>query len=115
MDVNAKRDTSMTKIEKSVFFPRNAVSFFQTIMKVYSPTYYKFTDGLTIAAPTCKANEVYSDCVNGGCDARNCSQLGKPVPCVKIRPEACVKGCVCGDGYLRADNGTCIPVKECRK
>ncbi|KAL0840526.1 hypothetical protein ABMA28_015745 [Loxostege sticticalis] len=64
--------------------------------------------------PTCKANEVYSDCVNGGCDARNCSQLGKPVSCVKIRPEACVKGCVCGDGYLRADNGTCIPVKECR-
>ncbi|XP_028162856.1 zonadhesin-like isoform X1 [Ostrinia furnacalis] len=63
--------------------------------------------------PTCKDNEEYSDCINGGCDARNCSQLGNPIPCVKLNPDDCIKGCVCSSGYLRADNGTCIPVKEC--
>ncbi|XP_063361523.1 zonadhesin-like [Cydia amplana] len=63
--------------------------------------------------PTCPANEEYNTCINGGCDARNCSQLGKPVPCIKIDPKYCIKGCVCVKGYLRTKNGTCVPEKQC--
>ncbi|CAH2992094.1 unnamed protein product [Chilo suppressalis] len=61
----------------------------------------------------CKDNEVYSNCTNGGCDARNCSQLGSPVPCVKLDPADCIRGCVCVKGFLRSKNGTCIPSENC--
>lgn len=27
----------------------------------------------------------------------------------------CIGGCICKDGYLRDDNGKCIPKTECRK
>ncbi|XP_063621724.1 zonadhesin-like [Cydia splendana] len=62
---------------------------------------------------TCPVNEEYSTCINGGCVARNCSQLGKPVICVKIDPKYCIKGCVCIKGYLRDKNGICVPEKQC--
>ncbi|KAJ8732169.1 hypothetical protein PYW08_014899 [Mythimna loreyi] len=65
------------------------------------------------SAPVCKEHEVYSKCINGGCQARNCNQLGQPVPCVKLDPKSCIKGCVCEDGYLRARNGTCVPEDKC--
>ncbi|XP_075970402.1 uncharacterized protein LOC142972888 isoform X3 [Anticarsia gemmatalis] len=64
--------------------------------------------------PVCGKNEVYSDCINGGCQPRNCSQFGKDVPCVKMDPDCCIKGCVCKEKYLRADNGTCIPEDQCK-
>ncbi|XP_053602164.1 antichymotrypsin-2-like isoform X2 [Plodia interpunctella] len=63
--------------------------------------------------PKCPENEEFSNCTNGGCDARNCSQLGNPVPCVKLDPDACKKGCVCANGYLRTDNGSCILKSQC--
>ncbi|KAF9417866.1 hypothetical protein HW555_005163 [Spodoptera exigua] len=63
--------------------------------------------------PRCEENEVFSNCTNGGCDPRNCSQLGKPVPCVKMNPDDCIKGCICKEGYLRARNGTCVPIDKC--
>nr|WDD44670.1 zonadhesin 2 [Ephestia kuehniella] len=63
--------------------------------------------------PTCPKHEVFSNCTNGDCEAQNCSQLGYPVPCVKINPDECQKGCVCDEGYLRAENGTCIPKSQC--
>ncbi|CAB3243926.1 unnamed protein product [Arctia plantaginis] len=65
--------------------------------------------------PTCGKNEVYSKCINGGCEPKNCSQFGKQVPCVKMKPEKCVKGCLCKEKYLRASNGTCIPEDQCIK
>ncbi|KAJ0180002.1 hypothetical protein K1T71_004593 [Dendrolimus kikuchii] len=61
--------------------------------------------------PVCPKNEIPSDCVNGGCDKRNCSQLKQPAIC--IDPSECFKGCVCKKDYLRADNGTCVPMEEC--
>ncbi|XP_063532027.1 zonadhesin-like [Cydia strobilella] len=61
--------------------------------------------------PTCKANEVYSSCINGGCGAKNCSQINKSSICVD--PAICRKGCICKEGYLKADNGTCIPKDQC--
>ncbi|XP_063361403.1 zonadhesin-like [Cydia amplana] len=64
-------------------------------------------------APTCPANEVYSTCIQSSCTARNCSQLGKPVPCIKIDPKYCIKGCVCKEGYLRNAKGICVPKDQC--
>ncbi|XP_052750912.1 zonadhesin-like isoform X2 [Galleria mellonella] len=64
-------------------------------------------------SPVCGVHEVFSNCTNGGCSPRNCSQWGKPIPCIKLDPSACKKGCVCENGYLRADNGTCIPDDQC--
>lgn len=68
-----------------------------------------------ITAPTCKANEVYTSCVNGGCGRWNCSQLGEPELCIDPIEGGCIQGCICADGYLRAENGTCVPTAECRK
>ncbi|XP_030033731.2 zonadhesin isoform X3 [Manduca sexta] len=66
--------------------------------------------------PYCREDkhEVYSTCINGGCQAKNCSQLAKPIPCIKLRPESCIKGCICKKDFLRADNGSCIPKDQCR-
>ncbi|XP_047986742.1 zonadhesin-like [Leguminivora glycinivorella] len=63
----------------------------------------------------CGPNQVFSNCTNGGCEARNCSQAGKPVPCVKLDEKSCKKGCVCATGYLRASNGTCVLKSQCRE
>uniref|UniRef100_A0A2A4J7B9 Serpin domain-containing protein n=1 Tax=Heliothis virescens TaxID=7102 RepID=A0A2A4J7B9_HELVI len=67
----------------------------------------------TDCTPICGKHEVKSECINGGCRARNCTQLGKPVPCVKLDPKSCIKGCVCEEGYLRARNGTCVKEDKC--
>ncbi|XP_047985966.1 zonadhesin-like isoform X2 [Leguminivora glycinivorella] len=63
--------------------------------------------------PTCSANEEYSTCIQSGCTAKNCSQLGKPVPCIKIDPKYCIKGCVCKKGMLRNSKGICVPENQC--
>nr|WHN38851.1 Zon4B-L [Andraca theae] len=63
--------------------------------------------------PICGDTEEYSDCTNGGCRAKNCSQIGKPIPCIKMDPKYCIKGCLCKEGYLRTDDGVCVPEKEC--
>ncbi|KOB52264.1 Serine protease inhibitor 28, partial [Operophtera brumata] len=68
-----------------------------------------------LTAPVCKKDEVYSDCINGGCSPVNCSQIGHPVPCVKLDPKYCIKGCLCKDGYLRDENGVCVPKEECKR
>nr|WHN38850.1 Zon4A-L [Andraca theae] len=65
-------------------------------------------------SPVCKINEVYSNCINGGCEVKSCYQLGKPIPCEPIDPKKCIEGCLCKEGYLRADNGICVPEKECK-
>ncbi|XP_059048367.1 zonadhesin-like [Achroia grisella] len=61
--------------------------------------------------PVCGKDEVYSSCVNGGCDKRNCSQLSQPKVC--IDPIKCLGGCICREGYLRDDNGVCVPIDQC--
>ncbi|CAH2075169.1 unnamed protein product, partial [Iphiclides podalirius] len=61
----------------------------------------------------CGPNEFYSDCVNGGCGRRNCSQLRWPDLCIDIAEEYCLEGCVCKDGYLRNNDGDCVPINYC--
>lgn len=63
----------------------------------------------------CGDNEVFSECINGGCGPKNCSQLGKDVPCVKLDPKSCIKGCLCKERYLRDKNGVCVPESECNR
>ncbi|KOB71038.1 Serine protease inhibitor 28 [Operophtera brumata] len=80
--------------------------------------YVKNKEGVCIpikqCPPICKKDEVYSECINGGCSPVNCSQLGHPVPCVKLDPKYCIKGCLCKDDYLRDVNGVCVPIEECK-
>ncbi|XP_063532033.1 zonadhesin-like [Cydia strobilella] len=63
---------------------------------------------------TCPANEEYSPCIQSGCTAKNCSQLGKPVPCIRIDPKYCIKGCVCKEGYFRNAKENCVPEDQCK-
>nr|WDD44669.1 zonadhesin 1 [Ephestia kuehniella] len=63
--------------------------------------------------PTCKINEVFSNCTQATCNAQYCSQKGKPVPCILVLEGSCIKGCVCAHNYLRNSNGDCIPEDEC--
>ncbi|CAH0407677.1 unnamed protein product [Chilo suppressalis] len=58
-----------------------------------------------------KENEVFSPCGDFGCDKRNCTQIDQPDIC--IDPIECFGGYVCIEGYLRAQNGTCIPRDQC--
>ncbi|XP_045764412.1 zonadhesin-like isoform X3 [Maniola jurtina] len=59
----------------------------------------------------CGPDEIYNSCINGGCDRRNCSQ--PEYTCVLVGEEGCRAGCQCRDGYLRADDGSCIPADQC--
>ncbi|XP_039748870.1 zonadhesin-like isoform X3 [Pararge aegeria] len=63
--------------------------------------------------PICPKNERPTSCIQARCEQRNCSDLMKPVACVRIDTKFCTKGCLCDDGYLRAKNGTCVPVNQC--
>ncbi|KAL4708367.1 hypothetical protein ACJJTC_019603 [Scirpophaga incertulas] len=83
-------------------------------------TYLRNSDGVCVPKEECpqavcksKKNEIYNECTNGGCSARNCSQLGYPTPCIKMDPKYCIKGCICEEGYLRDDTGTCVPKENC--
>ncbi|XP_063621693.1 zonadhesin-like [Cydia splendana] len=71
-------------------------------------------NSLPVPALTCPAHEEYSSCIQSGCTAKNCSQLGKPVPCIRIDPKYCIKGCICKKGYLRNAKGICVPEDQCK-
>ncbi|XP_052738623.1 zonadhesin [Bicyclus anynana] len=61
----------------------------------------------------CPVNERPTSCIQARCERRDCSDLGKSVLCVRIDPRFCTEGCLCEDGFLRAENGTCIPINQC--
>ncbi|XP_047020461.1 zonadhesin-like isoform X3 [Helicoverpa zea] len=63
----------------------------------------------------CPANERYSECIQGECRALNCTQKDQSVPCVRLDPKFCLKGCVCEEGFLRNENGVCVPQDQCKK
>ncbi|XP_026328620.1 zonadhesin-like [Hyposmocoma kahamanoa] len=64
--------------------------------------------------PTCGANQRYSTCIQAECRPLDCKDKGKNLPCPRIRPESCKKGCVCVEGYLMNANGECVPVDQCK-
>ncbi|XP_063616801.1 inducible metalloproteinase inhibitor protein-like [Cydia splendana] len=57
-------------------------------------------------------HEIYIDCPAGQCDPKTCNDLVHPPDCPRIIPP-CPGGCVCETGYLRNENGTCIPEEQC--
>lgn len=63
---------------------------------------------LCVLAPTCGLNEVYDSCANGGCRRWTCEP---GILC--IDPIECEGGCICQDGYVRNDDGVCIPIDQC--
>ncbi|KAL4708387.1 hypothetical protein ACJJTC_019623 [Scirpophaga incertulas] len=78
--------------------------------------YFDDTKGRCVPAnqctPVCRANEVVSNCANGGCRRRKCTDLDKPILC--IDPIECVPGCICASGYYQDPDGRCISEAECR-
>ncbi|XP_050343032.1 zonadhesin-like isoform X2 [Nymphalis io] len=64
--------------------------------------------------PECKKNEKEISCINSVCEYRNCSDIGKPIKCVRLDPRKCIRGCICENEYLRDDStGLCIPKDQC--
>ncbi|XP_035220585.1 zonadhesin-like isoform X2 [Stegodyphus dumicola] len=57
----------------------------------------------------CGKDEVYQDC--GPACPLFCANKDKPTPCTL----QCVSGCFCKSGYIRNDNGLCIPIEQCPK
>ncbi|CAH0407675.1 unnamed protein product [Chilo suppressalis] len=79
--------------------------------------YYKDSKGNCVTPQkceelACKPNEVFSSCSNAICRAQDCKDKGKPVPCPKLKPGACIPGCVCRENYLKK-NGECVPEDQC--
>lgn len=66
----------------------------------------------------CGEYERYEVCPFDTCTAKNCSELGFAIGCPgQTQDGSCPggPGCVCIDGYLRNDVGSCIPQSECGK
>ncbi|XP_045486410.1 zonadhesin [Pieris rapae] len=61
----------------------------------------------------CGRHEVWSECTNGGCGRRTCSDLASPVICIDPAKGHCRSGCVCKENYLRNRYGLCVPISKC--
>ncbi|XP_069354904.1 tenascin-like [Maniola hyperantus] len=78
--------------------------------------FYRDSDGSCVTwnlCKTCPENETAVSCFQAKCERRDCSDLGQPVACVRIDPMFCTVGCLCQEGFLRNNNGTCIPINQC--
>ncbi|KAH9629157.1 hypothetical protein HF086_014827 [Spodoptera exigua] len=67
----------------------------------------------TCQAVTCPPNEEFSSCSQAVCRAFDCKERGQPIPCPMILEGSCIKECICKYGYLRDENGDCIPEETC--
>ncbi|XP_052738622.1 zonadhesin-like [Bicyclus anynana] len=78
--------------------------------------YYRNDDNVCVPkseCQTCPQNERPVPCIQARCERRKCCDLLEPVVCVDVKPMICTKGCLCEDGYLRSEDGKCIPVDQC--
>ncbi|XP_045496776.1 venom serine protease inhibitor-like [Colias croceus] len=57
----------------------------------------------------CPSNEMQVECFH--CGPKSCDQLGFPSPCGGS--SLCRSRCVCIDGFVRNEDGLCIPKMEC--
>ncbi|KAG7309634.1 hypothetical protein JYU34_004112 [Plutella xylostella] len=62
--------------------------------------------------PVCGLNEEPSDCIK--ICAKTCKTRFRSDGRV-CRNDVCKQGCKCIEGYLRHDNGSCVPTYECCK
>ncbi|CAG4937198.1 unnamed protein product [Colias eurytheme] len=65
--------------------------------------------------PQCGVNEIYVNNTRADCQPQKCSQLGYPLECEMLEDynNYAEPGCICKGGYLRDDNGQCIPAEKC--
>ncbi|KAJ8732567.1 hypothetical protein PYW07_015166 [Mythimna separata] len=79
--------------------------------------YLRNKDGICVleekCEPTCPTNEEFVPCMQGVCRAKVCSERGQDVPCPDIPAEKCDSGCICKEGFLRAEDGSCVPEDQC--
>ncbi|XP_028159145.1 antichymotrypsin-2-like isoform X1 [Ostrinia furnacalis] len=69
-----------------------------------------------VPEPQCPENEQFSQCPFSTCRPQTCQEAGFPVPCPIMGPDGQCPGepgCICVSGYLRNDEGVCIPEKQC--
>ncbi|XP_046960653.1 zonadhesin-like [Vanessa cardui] len=79
-----------------------------------SSSYSSQDNSFEPSKPKCKKNEKEVSCINSVCEYRNCSDIGKPIKCVRLNPTKCIRGCICESEYLRNDStGICIPKDYC--
>ncbi|KAJ2947524.1 hypothetical protein O0L34_g17313 [Tuta absoluta] len=60
----------------------------------------------------CPENEEYWKCKIARCFTI-CDHLVHIPPCPLIAPGCVIPGCLCKKGYLRSDQGLCIPITQC--
>lgn len=60
--------------------------------------------------PECPFNEQYSAC-GAGCQNR-CDYIRQGIA-IACLPD-CVSGCICNSGFVRDDNGICVPEEQCQ-
>nr|QRN45218.1 zonadhesin-like 1 [Tineola bisselliella] len=87
--------------------PKGAMCFAPCIEGCICNDGYVRKDNVCVKSdPICGKNEKYNRC--GSACPLTCAGP-PPGPCTK----QCVPGCFCEEGYIRDDNGDCIPVNEC--
>ncbi|CAK1544139.1 unnamed protein product [Leptosia nina] len=60
----------------------------------------------------CPENEEYIKCDLEVC-WKNCADLKNPPPCPSIAAGCYSPACVCKSGWMRNDEGVCIPYEKC--
>jgi len=61
---------------------------------------------------TCKdPNAEYTTC--GSYCARTCDDERNPIQPPRLCPAVCIKGCFCKKGFVRENNGKCVPPEQC--
>lgn len=81
---------------------------------ICQPGYFRNTKGKCVPpveCDTCKANQVFDDCRNTICQ-NTCSWPDLQKTC---KPERCIAGCICKDGFLRNDLRECVKPADCNK
>ncbi|CRL03442.1 CLUMA_CG016437, isoform A [Clunio marinus] len=58
--------------------------------------------------PKCGPNEHYESC-GSGCGDLTCDNYGEQLIC----PAVCLSQCFCDKGYVRNNEGVCVPLEEC--
>ncbi|XP_041976212.1 zonadhesin-like isoform X2 [Aricia agestis] len=66
--------------------------------------------------PQCGRNQEYVECPDAVCRPKTCDQVGLPVACPDLSTGLSCQskpGCICSEGYVQHQNGTCIPYSAC--
>lgn len=80
-------------------------------------TYLFSNSYIKLITAKCPRNEVYDICP-APCPPQRCDVDPRLIKCAeppKPGDSTCEPGCRCVDGYVKNDDGICIPRDQCRK